>query len=241
MNDCFGYSVAVAGNTAVVGSVLDSSFADMAGSAYIFDRSGTTWSQTAEISANDIVPIAHFGYAVALDGSTCIVGAPLAGLLFSGAAYVYEFSPSNTAPVANPQSVTTSEDAPAIITLTGTDAEGDPLSFTILSGATKGALTGTPPNLIYVPQANANGADSFTFILNDGQLDSAPATVSINITPVNDPPTIGEIADLTVAEDSASAPVTLAVTVGDVDNDPGSLIVSASSDNPVLVPDGSIS
>ena len=94
--------------------------------------------------------------------------------------------------------------------------------------------------MIYVPQANANGADSFTFILNDGQLDSAPATVSINITPVNDPPTIGEIADLTVTEDSASTPVTLPVAVGDVDNDPGSLIVSASSDNPVLAPDGGI-
>ena len=52
----------------------------------------------------------------------------------------------------------------------------------------KGALSGTPPNLKYTPAADYYGADSFTFIANDGSLNSAPATISITVSPVNDAP-----------------------------------------------------
>ena len=44
-----------------------------------------------------------------------------------------------------------------------------------------GSLSGTAPNLTYTPAANYNGADSFTFKVNDGQADSAAATVSITV------------------------------------------------------------
>ncbi len=42
--------------------------------------------------------------------------------------------------------------------------------------------------MTYTPAANYNGADSFTFTVNDGTVTSAPATVSITVTAVNDPP-----------------------------------------------------
>ena len=140
----------------------------------------------------------------------------------------------NDAPVADNQSVNTLEDTAVVITLTGSDVEGSPLAFAVLTGPTKGTLRGTAPNLTYTPNANVNGSDSFTFKVTDGQLDSAPATVSINVMPVNDAPTISNIANQTIAKNSSTGPI--AFTVGDMDNNPGSLTVSATSSNPTLVP-----
>ncbi len=110
----------------------------------------------------------------------------------------------NSAPVANAQSVSTPEDTATTITLTGSDANGDPLTYTILTHPAKGLLVGSAPNLTYTPGANTNGADSFTFRVNDGTLDSTPATVSITIVPVNDAPT-ANAQSVTTAEDTAIA------------------------------------
>lgn len=88
----------------------------------------------------------------------------------------------NTAPVATPQSVSTAEDAALAITLAGSDADGDPLSFIVVTPPVCGTLSGSVPNLTYTPEPNFHGADSFAFKVNDGQLDSAPATVSIQVT-----------------------------------------------------------
>ena len=94
----------------------------------------------------------------------------------------------NDAPVANPQSIATDEDTPTNITLSGSDVEGSALTFAILSGPSHGALSGTAPNLTYIPAANFNGVDSLTFKVNDGNLGSASATVDITVRPVNDAP-----------------------------------------------------
>jgi autotransporter-associated beta strand protein len=96
--------------------------------------------------------------------------------------------PGNTAPVANALSPTTAEDTALNITLSATDAEGDPLTYSIVTPPASGTLSGTAPDLIYTPATNFHGPASFTFRANDGMLDSAIATVSITITPVNDAP-----------------------------------------------------
>jgi len=90
--------------------------------------------------------------------------------------------------VANAQSVTTAEDTARAITLTGSDVDGDVLTYAVVAGPAHGALSGSAPNLTYTPATNYNGPDSFTFKANDGKVDSAAATVSITITPVNDAP-----------------------------------------------------
>jgi hypothetical protein len=87
--------------------------------------------------------------------------------------------------------VTTNEDAAKAITLTATDAEGSPLTYTVVTQPTHGTLTGTAPALTYTPAANYNGPDSFTFKANDGTVDSSVATVSITVTAVNDAPVAG--------------------------------------------------
>lgn len=94
----------------------------------------------------------------------------------------------NDAPVADIQSITIVEDNSQVINLEGTDIENDTLTYSIVSAPNKGVLSGTAPNLTYTPNTNQTGADSFTFKVNDGQLDSNTATVTISITAVNDAP-----------------------------------------------------
>ena len=82
-------------------------------------------------------------------------------------------------PVAVTQSVTTSEDKPVTITLSANDADGDELTYTIVSQPNYGILTGTPPNLIYTPNNKYAGNDTFSFKVNDGTIDSSIATISV--------------------------------------------------------------
>ncbi|MEI6674340.1 MAG: DUF6288 domain-containing protein [Verrucomicrobiota bacterium] len=99
----------------------------------------------------------------------------------------------NRRPLAVNQSVTTAEDTLTTITLSGSDPNGDALTYAIVSEPVHGVLIGIAPNLTYLPAANfpagnTNGSDSFTFTVRDALLTSAPATVSITVVPVNDPP-----------------------------------------------------
>lgn len=110
----------------------------------------------------------------------------------------------NAPPSAVAQSVSTNEDTPLNITLSGTDPENAPLTFVQIGTPTKGVLSGTAPNLTYTPNLNANGPDSFTFKVNDGSITSAPATITISITPINDAP-VATAAALSVPANTSSA------------------------------------
>src|SRR5438067_375194 len=121
----------------------------------------------------------------------------------------------NDAPVANAQSVTTAEDTAAAITLTGSDVDGDALTYVVATQPAHGTLTGTAPNVTYTPALNYNGPDSFTFTVSDAALTSAAATVTITVTPVNDPP-VANAQSVTTAEDTAAA---ITLTGSDVDGD----------------------
>jgi large repetitive protein len=88
----------------------------------------------------------------------------------------------NATPSANPQSVTAKVGETLPITLTGSDFESSPLTFAIVTPPTQGTLGGSGANVTYTPNANATASDTFTFRVNDGQLDSTPATVTITNT-----------------------------------------------------------
>ena len=109
----------------------------------------------------------------------------------------------NDAPVAQPQSVVLDEDTPKAVTLIAADVEGAALTYAIVSAPAHGALSGTPPALTYTPSPNYNGADSFTFVASDGSLQSNLATVSITVTPVDEPPPSPLAVDLTVSADGS--------------------------------------
>ena len=89
--DLFGLAVSISGETAVVGAYGDDDDGVDSGSAYVFVRSGTNWSQQAKLTASDAIVQQTFGTSVAVSGDTAVIGAPLddAGGIFSGAAYVF--------------------------------------------------------------------------------------------------------------------------------------------------------
>jgi subtilisin family serine protease len=138
--------------------------------------------------------------------------------------------PPQRAPVAENQSIATNEDVTRPVTLAATDADGDPLTYSVVSGPTHGVLTGTPPNLSYTPAPNYNGPDALTFRARDAARDSNLATVSITITPVNDAPSaLGQ--GLTTDEDAAK---TVVLSATDVDGDTLTYAVVGGPTNGVL-------
>jgi hypothetical protein len=92
--DNFGLSVAISGDTAVVGACCDDTAAGAnAGSAYVFVRSGTSWSEQAHLFASDAAGGDQFGSSVAISGDTIVVGAifdaTAGGSFGGGSAYVF--------------------------------------------------------------------------------------------------------------------------------------------------------
>jgi prepilin-type N-terminal cleavage/methylation domain-containing protein len=89
--DHFGTAVAIDGDTLVVGAYGDDDKGTNSGSVYVFTRTGGTWTQQAKLTAADGAATDRFGYAVAIDGDTVVVGAPYDDDkgADSGSAYVF--------------------------------------------------------------------------------------------------------------------------------------------------------
>jgi hypothetical protein len=90
----------------------------------------------------------------------------------------------NSPPVANNQAVTTTKNTAKAITLTATDPDNDPLTYSIVTQPSHGTLSPSTPGgaaRTYTPTTGYVGPDSFTFKANDGTVDSNTATVSITV------------------------------------------------------------
>jgi len=89
--DTFGRSVAFVGDIAVIGAPNDDDDGFNSGAAYVFTRSAGVWTEQQKLTASDAVANDRFGSAVAVDGTTAVIGA--AGLFFAddntGSAYVF--------------------------------------------------------------------------------------------------------------------------------------------------------
>src|SRR5207244_3030791 len=100
----------------------------------------------------------------------------------------------NDPPIANNDSYITNEDTPLTVAapgVLGNDTDIDSTAFTaiLVSGPAHGSLTfNADGSFAYTPNANYNGADTFTYKDNDGQADGNTATVTITVNPINDPP-----------------------------------------------------
>lgn len=119
-------------------------------------------------------------------------------------------------PTAADMTAAVNEDSAVNITLRGGDTDGDALTYTIVSGPTRGTISLSGKVATYTPSANVNGTDSFTYRATDpsGNV-SNTATVSITINATNDVPTV-TAATYTGSEDNV---LTFSPSASDVDGD----------------------
>ena len=96
--------------------------------------------------------------------------------------------PVNDMPIAILSEVTLNEDESIDIELSGTDIDEDELSYVVVTNPTKGIATLNNNILSYQSNNHFNGIDSFEFKASDGELDSEPALITINISSINDRP-----------------------------------------------------
>ena len=135
----------------------------------------------------------------------------------------------NHPPVANAQVVNTAYQTPVEITLTGSDPDGDDLTGVVVTNPSYGHLTGDIPYLTYTPDNGFSGPDSFTFTVNDGTVDSAAATVIINVGP---PPVVDDHVPLANDQSLSTAyqtPIDITLTGSDPDGNAITFVVVTTS------------
>jgi len=134
--DRFGWSVSISGDYAIVGASKDDNGVD-SGSAYIFKRSGTNWTQQAKLLASDGAADDEFGYSVSIDGDYAFVGAPWDddNGVDSGSAYMFHKSGGNQPPDApsnpSPSDGATGVDIDADLSWNCSDPDGDSLTYDV--------------------------------------------------------------------------------------------------------------
>jgi hypothetical protein len=113
----------------------------------------------------------------------------------------------NDAPIAGAFSAVTDEDMALSLTLMGVDLEESALTYKVVRPPAHGTLMGDGRRREYIPNLDFNGTDSFTYRVNDGELDSGQVTVSIRVNPVQDAPIA--LAQSVKVIQGSSVPVTL--------------------------------
>ena len=122
-------------------------------------------------------------------------------------------------PVANNQSVVASVNTPLLIMLTGSGPQGSNLTYAVVTGPAHGTLLHQPPLVTYVPATNYSGNDQFTFKVNDGEFDSPPATVSIQVLLPPTPPSAIVLSTTNIIP--GAAPGSFIASLRAIDPNPG--------------------
>jgi len=121
-------------------------------------------------------------------------------------------------PVSGGTQLTTAEDTQVTAMITGTDPDGDVVTFALdeLPMMGTAVISATSGAFAYTPDPDVNGFDTFTVVLTDGSATSDPVRIDVEITPVDDPPRI-QGGSWVTDEDT---PVVGAITGSDPDGDP---------------------
>ncbi|MYD13039.1 MAG: tandem-95 repeat protein, partial [Gemmatimonadetes bacterium] len=134
-----------------------------------------------------------------------------------------EVTDVNEAPEAADDEVVTPEDRAVTVDVLAndTDPEGDRLHVRSITAAAHGAVRLVSGGIvIYTPERDFHGADSFTYVASDGRGLRDTATVAVTVLPVNDAPTaVGRVPDQTLDEGGGPVQVDLSPYFGDVDGD----------------------
>jgi hypothetical protein len=123
-------------------------------------------------------------------------------------------NPIDYAPVAAPVNVATNQNTAAPVTFSATDVESNQFTYSIVSGPANGTLSDVNGNqVVYMPNGNFSGADSFTYSADDGQGSSDAATVSVTVNPV------AQLPGVTITESGGSTAVEEPGLTADISTD----------------------
>jgi probable HAF family extracellular repeat protein len=168
--------------------------------------------QTIAWGINGFGQVAGWGFGAEFAGVCCVTNAFLTAPI------------GNQTPSASDKSLSVQQNKSALITLTATDPDNDPLTYIILTNPAHGTLTGSGASRTYTPAHGYMGPDSFTFKVNDGHADSNAATVTISVTAPNRAPMAKADAVTLLANQSS---ITINVLANDSDPDQDPLTITA--------------
>jgi len=163
------------------------------------------------------------------DSNCCEEDVDLCGLCYGNGSTCL-----NEVPLAFSAEYTIYEDYMTTIYLFATDSDGDVLTFNIVDQPVNGILELDGVAVTYLPNANFNGYDNFTFIANDGVDDSNVATISLIVNAINDAPFLDNIED---SEIESSLIYTQEIFASDVDGDDLTFSVSLDGNGTATIED----
>jgi hypothetical protein len=227
------------GKILAVGGDLNDTGGTDAGHIKLYNYINNQWSQIGStISGDSSGDQLGFNPLVSRDGTLVLVPVindDTTNGDDSGSVRLYNLiNSSNSKPVATAQTVTATEQTAKEITLAGTDADGETLTYSIVDSPSNGTVTLNGNTATYTSTSDTATSDSFTFKVNDGTVDSDAATVTINITAVNDKP-VATAQTVTATEETAKI-ITLAGT--DAEGDTITYIIASLPTNGTLADNG---
>jgi hypothetical protein len=178
----------------------------------------------------------HFNYLTAQFATIELVDFKLNGKGWISFVYIGNTDcDANSAPIAENLTVDIIQASELEIFVNATDADNDELTYAIVTPPMHGSLSGDGPYYIYTPDVDYIGEDSFTFVANDGTVDSNTASVSISVLPAeNTPPVAFDIS----LETSESTSFSFTVNATDAEGDPLNYIIVTGAENGLLVGNG---
>lgn len=171
-------------------------------------------------------------------GSAVVTVTVSDGSLSTTRTFTVMVSPPALPPVATADAYSVNEDATLVVTAgqgvlaNDTDVNGDPMTATLVTSPAHGTLVLAPDGgFTYTPAADYFGSDSFAYQASDGTSSSAPVTVSLTVTSVNDAPAANLLTDLSFPWNASAQTVTVTgLSAGPGETDP--LTVTAVSSVP---------
>jgi endonuclease G len=156
---------------------------------------------------------ASFTYQVCDDGTTA--GAPDARCTTATVNVAVESINDN--PEALADEATTNEDTPVTVDVVANDSDvdGEAVSLESVAGAVHGTVSVVGGKAFFTPEANYNGAASFSYVVSDGHGGTATGSVSITVNPVNDAPTLSGVPASAATNELVA--YTFTATAGDID------------------------
>ena len=206
-------------------------------SATDIEESSLTYSATSSNSSNVATSISSkvltLTPASNFNGSVTITAKANDGTVDSAAqTFTLTVGAINDAPVVGTvANQTTNEDTAKILTLSGTDSDGDSLTYSAISGSSQVTSNMSGASLYLTPAANWSGSSVITIKANDGIVYSATKTFTLTVNAVNDAPVVGTVANQSTVKNTAKT-VTLSETDADT-SDSHTFTATSSTTNVV--------